>query len=66
MLVIRQPNIGAKHTDSEKQEGQGSNPLCLLMGEIGKFLPSLCLSFLSYKMEIVRVPTSLLLEGEMT
>lgn len=60
MLVIRQPNIRAKHTDSEAGGSGFKPPLCLLMGEIGKFC-SLCLSFLSYKMEIVRVPTSLLL-----
>ena len=33
MLVIRQPNIGAKHTDSEAGESLYKPPLCLLMGE---------------------------------
>ena len=37
MLVIRQPNIQAKHMDSEAGGSGFKPPLCLHMDEIGKF-----------------------------
>lgn len=37
MLVIRQPNIRAKHMDSEAGGSGFKPPLCLHMDEIGKF-----------------------------